>query len=267
MLQVKCTTTLTIHALPGHTLRQLKMSINSTAIGPDQAWAAQTGTIISLLLSPFIISELSWEAIFYIFGATGFFWLLLWLPLVKDDAYNPASAEFADGIRTFQFARASTARVRSYLEDAFASSPASGSDASSKRLDAPSRRLGVPGAQQKPNGTTALAARQQPAAAGVRKKPFDIREVPWSTVLRNKPFWGIFISHAAWGFGHYACLSWLPTYYYHEYGLNVRDSALVSALPWVVTVGVTNFGGWAADQVVTRGILTRVQVRTPPCVL
>jgi hypothetical protein len=32
--------------------------------------------------------------------------------------------------------------------------------------------------------------------------------------------------------GHYVCLSWLPTYYNQEFGVDVQQSALLSVLPW-----------------------------------
>lgn len=34
------------------------------------------------------------------------------------------------------------------------------------------------------------------------------------------------------GVGHYVCLSWLPTYYNQEFGVDVQQSALLSVLPW-----------------------------------
>lgn len=45
----------------------------------------QLGTIASYLLAPAIISHYGWEAVFWIFGSLGFFWLLPWLKLVKND--------------------------------------------------------------------------------------------------------------------------------------------------------------------------------------
>jgi hypothetical protein len=34
------------------------------------------------------------------------------------------------------------------------------------------------------------------------------------------------------GVGHYVCLSWLPTYYNQEFGVDVQQSAFLSVLPW-----------------------------------
>lgn len=72
---------------------------------------------------------------------------------------------------------------------------------------------------------------------------------------------------AAWpplcaaGVGHYVCLSWLPTYYNQEFGVDVQQSALLSVLPWFVTVLVSNSSGWIADSLANSGTLTMTQTR------
>jgi hypothetical protein len=43
---------------------------------------------------------------------------------------------------------------------------------------------------------------------------------------------GLFLLLFAAGVGHYVCLSWLPTYYNQEFGVDVQQSALLSVLPW-----------------------------------
>lgn len=45
----------------------------------------QLGTIGSYLLCPLLISQLGWESIFLGFGSLGFFWLLFWQPMVKEE--------------------------------------------------------------------------------------------------------------------------------------------------------------------------------------
>jgi nitrate/nitrite transporter NarK len=86
-------------------------------------------------------------------------------------------------------------------------------------------------------------------------------QMPWSALLANKPFWAILIAHAGWGFGHTICYAWLPNFYYTTYGLPVRDSAWLSALPWIATVIVTNAGGFAADTLVRSNTLDRATTR------
>lgn len=56
----------------------------------------QLGTILSLLVCPGIIRAYDWPSVFYIFGATGFVWLLAWLPFAKDRAQLPDSKLLPD---------------------------------------------------------------------------------------------------------------------------------------------------------------------------
>ena len=41
------------------------------------------GTVCALLVTPVIVSSLGWRWVFYLYGALGVFWFLLWLPLVS----------------------------------------------------------------------------------------------------------------------------------------------------------------------------------------
>jgi len=57
--------------------------------------ALQLGSITALLTAPRILDAFGWEDIFFIYGALGFGWLLLWAPLALDGA--PLVAEEVDG--------------------------------------------------------------------------------------------------------------------------------------------------------------------------
>lgn len=85
--------------------------------------------------------------------------------------------------------------------------------------------------------------------------------MPWRELLVNKPFWAILAAHAGWGFGHSICYAWLPNFYYTTYGISVRDSAWLSALPWIATVLVTNLGGYLSDALVRNKTVDRVTSR------
>jgi nitrate/nitrite transporter NarK len=79
--------------------------------------------------------------------------------------------------------------------------------------------------------------------------------------MSNKAFLAVLIAHAGWGFGHSICYAWLPAYYYSEFGMAIKDSAWLSALPWICTVAMTNVGSSAADWIVEQGFCTRLQAR------
>jgi len=46
--------------------------------------AISMGTLLAVSTTPFIILAFGWEAVFYLFGATGFIWFLFWWPLAAD---------------------------------------------------------------------------------------------------------------------------------------------------------------------------------------
>ena len=45
------------------------------------------------------------------------------------------------------------------------------------------------------------------------------------------------------------CLSWMPTYYAQEFGLDVGHSAALSILPWGLNIVATNIAGYLGDKV------------------
>jgi hypothetical protein len=65
--------------------------------------------------------------------------------------------------------------------------------------------------------------------------------------------------------GHYVCLSWLPTYYNQEFGVDVQQSALLSVLPWCV--GRVRVRGWLTGDNSLRHCAAPCALRRPCCVL
>jgi ACS family sodium-dependent inorganic phosphate cotransporter len=50
----------------------------------------QVGNVAAYVASPMVLDNFNWNGLFLIYGATGFLWLLLWVPIAKD---NPTSGE------------------------------------------------------------------------------------------------------------------------------------------------------------------------------
>ena len=46
---------------------------------------AQAGTVLSMPVSGILADEVSWESVFYVFGALGCVWFALWCFLVYDN--------------------------------------------------------------------------------------------------------------------------------------------------------------------------------------
>ena len=75
------------------------------------------------------------------------------------------------------------------------------------------------------------------------------KDAPWKDMLASKATWGMTMAHAANNWGLYNTLSWTPTFYAEQYGLNVKESAFLSILPSVAGAVGGLFAGYAADKV------------------
>ena len=89
----------------------------------------------------------------------------------------------------------------------------------------------------------------------------SLTNVPWGSFFSNSPFWAIVAAQATVGIG--ACLSfaWLPTFYSEKYDLDVATSASFCVLPTLATIAATNAAGWMADELISRGILSKTNTR------
>ena len=60
----------------------------------------------------------------------------------------------------------------------------------------------------------------------------------------------MFLAHAANNWGLYNNLSWTPTFYAEQYGLNVKESALLLVVPSIVGAAGGFSAGIIADNVI-----------------
>jgi ACS family sodium-dependent inorganic phosphate cotransporter len=75
----------------------------------------------------------------------------------------------------------------------------------------------------------------------------SVQAAPIKDMLSSRGVQGILIAHAANNWGLYNNLSWSPTFYAEQYGLNVRDSAFLSILPSVAGAVGGIFAGTVSD--------------------
>jgi ACS family sodium-dependent inorganic phosphate cotransporter len=61
-----------------------------------------------------------------------------------------------------------------------------------------------------------------------------IASAPWKGFAQSKGVWAMFLAHAANNWGLYNTLSWTPTFYAEQYGLNVKESAVLLVVPSIV---------------------------------
>lgn len=77
------------------------------------------------------------------------------------------------------------------------------------------------------------------------------KDAPWKALLTSKATWAVTIAHAANNWGLYNNLSWTPTFYAEQYGLNVKESALLSVLPSVAGAVSGLLAGYTADKILS----------------
>jgi len=79
------------------------------------------------------------------------------------------------------------------------------------------------------------------------------REIPWRAIFSKAPVWAIIIGHFANNWGLYVLLSWLPSYFASQLGINLRSVWIFVAPPWIASFLFSNIAGWIADRMITSG--------------
>ena len=83
----------------------------------------------------------------------------------------------------------------------------------------------------------------------MRKNFDDAKQIlvsaPWKEFKQSPGVWAMFFAHAANNWGLYNNLSWTPTFYSEQYGLNVKESAFLLVLPSIVGA----IGGLSAGKI------------------
>jgi ACS family sodium-dependent inorganic phosphate cotransporter len=88
---------------------------------------------------------------------------------------------------------------------------------------------------------------------------------PWKGFKESPGVWAMFFAHAANNWGLYNNLSWTPTFYSEQYGLNVKESALLLVVPSIAGAIGGLSSGKIADyfiqnlEVATNDDITRIR--------
>ncbi|KAL2338440.1 hypothetical protein Fmac_012886 [Flemingia macrophylla] len=84
----------------------------------------------------------------------------------------------------------------------------------------------------------------------------SLKGVPWKAFFQNRAVWAMIYAHFCGSWGHYNCLSWLPTFFSEELNLNLTEAAWVSILPPLASIFVTSLAAQLADNLISRGVKT-----------
>ncbi len=91
------------------------------------------------------------------------------------------------------------------------------------------------------------------------------KAMPIGFLLSQAPTWAIFVANFVNHWGYFIYLSWLPTYFSREFGLNVASSSIFSLLPWLVMAVCSSLSGVLADRLVNEGVRVRTVRRALQC--
>eukprot|EP00177_Eucheuma_denticulatum_P000396 GFKZ01000687.1.p1 GENE.GFKZ01000687.1~~GFKZ01000687.1.p1 ORF type:complete len:458 (-),score=35.84 GFKZ01000687.1:477-1823(-) len=86
-----------------------------------------------------------------------------------------------------------------------------------------------------------------------------------SEMLRRPCVVAIVVAHFCCTWGYFVLLTWLPTFLYSRFELQLAQSSFLSALPWVAMFVASNVSGAVADAMIRRGVdvtLTRKLMQT-----
>ncbi|KAL1208926.1 putative anion transporter 6 [Cardamine amara subsp. amara] len=83
-----------------------------------------------------------------------------------------------------------------------------------------------------------------------------LQKIPWKSFFQSSAVWAMIYTDFSGSWGHYTCLSWLPTYFSEALNLNLREAAWVSILPPLASILVTSLASQFADYLITNGVET-----------
>jgi len=78
-------------------------------------------------------------------------------------------------------------------------------------------------------------------------------EIPWRLIFSKAPVWAIIVGHFCNNWGLYVLLSWLPSYFSSQMGVNLRSVWVFVAPPWIAGFLCGNLAGWIADRMIAAG--------------
>ncbi|BFZ22804.1 hypothetical protein BsWGS_25843 [Bradybaena similaris] len=80
-------------------------------------------------------------------------------------------------------------------------------------------------------------------------------KVPWGAMLTSLPFWGIVIGQFSFTWGLLLILSTLPQYMYEVLKFDIKSNGILTMLPYIALLFVTQAAGAITDAVIRRKLL------------
>ncbi|KAJ2948843.1 hypothetical protein O0L34_g5769 [Tuta absoluta] len=96
---------------------------------------------------------------------------------------------------------------------------------------------------------------------GVKDQTEKRYPTPWKAIMRSVPVWACFVAHVGSGTVFVFMFTQIPTYFHHGAGMNLKNSGLLSSLPYIGNFFVSIFIGWASEYCINKNYLSTRNVR------
>ncbi|MGE7217771.1 MFS transporter [Priestia koreensis] len=82
-------------------------------------------------------------------------------------------------------------------------------------------------------------------------------------LFSNRKVWGLMIGFTGYGYTFNLLLTWLPTFFKVQYGMDIMSSGLLTAVPWLIaTFSGILVGGFLVDYLLKKGFSSQKVYRT-----
>lgn len=85
--------------------------------------------------------------------------------------------------------------------------------------------------------------------------------VPWRHMLSSVPVWALIAAQIGHDWGFFTLVTDLPKYMSSVLHYSIKDNGYVSSLPYLVMWFSSLASSWVADKIITKGVMTRTNVR------
>ncbi|XP_011860733.1 PREDICTED: putative inorganic phosphate cotransporter [Vollenhovia emeryi] len=85
--------------------------------------------------------------------------------------------------------------------------------------------------------------------------------VPWRYMLSSAPLWALIAAQVGHDWGFFTLVTDLPKYMSSVLHYSIKETGFVSALPYLVMWFSSMGSSWLADWIITRGVMSRTNVR------
>lgn len=205
------------------------------------------GSILGLLVAPGLIRTYSWESVFYLFGAIGLLWVVLFVVTTPPDRVARSPRTPAD---------------RGYRLVPVSSKERIGADYKTEG-DHDSGERHSDQARCEDRGSDAIQYEEEGGSSHVQQSDSDVSQSDSLDHSRPKPtvwemlsrrcVWAIIVAHFCCTWGYFVLLTWLPSFLHSNFELSVKTASFLSAVPWVAMFVFANIGGWIADFLISAG--------------